>query len=70
MNTFEMTEPLARKLADLDKNYHPMCLRGEWVVMDAVSEHVVEFDRRTLVRALEDVGADALNAALNAHFKR
>ena len=51
----ELTEALARKLADLDKYYRPVLRRGEWIVWDEQSDHVVEFDERTIERARQDI---------------
>jgi hypothetical protein len=39
-----MTEQLARQLAKMDRNYSARCIRGQWLVWDAKSDHRVEFD--------------------------
>ena len=55
MKTFKMTEAVARKLADFDRYYRATRSHGEWIVWDDKSDHIVEFDWRTIEGACLDL---------------
>lgn len=44
----ELTQNQAEQLATLDDDYRARKMHGRWVVWSDASEHVVEFDNRTI----------------------